>query len=155
MIGLQYTVIAGGIFMLITCWEDVERAKRLMGNGIYSPREYPKKYTIPSKRIRKIYRIRKYKIPKFALLYLYCPFLRIGIYIGELMFVIIFHEEVELCRGLNYLVAALNSVIWLISGIFLVAKEMSSEIEKKREKKKESKSEVPETQTSRSEQGDR
>ena len=139
MIGLQYTVIAGGIFMLITCWEDIERAKRLMGNGIYSPREYPKKYTIPSKRIRKIYRIRKYKIPKFALLYLYCPFLRIGIYIGELMFVIIFHEEVELCRGLNYLVAALNSVIWLISGIFLVAKEMSSEIEKKKEKRKESK----------------
>ena len=42
MIGLQYTVIAGGIFMLITCWEDVQRAKRLMGNGIYSPREYPK-----------------------------------------------------------------------------------------------------------------
>ena len=71
------------------------------------------------------------------MLYLYCPFLRIGIYIGELMFVIIFHEEVELCRGLNYLVAALNSVIWLISGIFLVAKEMSSEIEKKREKRKE------------------
>ena len=112
-------------------------AKILMNNGIYSPREYPKKYAIPSKRIRKIYRIRKYKISKFALLYLYCPFLRIGIYIGELMFVIIFHEEVELCRGLNYLVAALNSVIWLISGIFLVAKEMSSEIEKKREKRKE------------------
>ena len=50
---------------------------------------------------------------------------------------IIFHKEVELCRGLNYLVAALNSVIWLISGIFLVAKEMSSEIEKKKEKRKE------------------
>ena len=137
MIGLQYSILAGGIFILAICWEDVALAKILMNNGIYSPREYPKKYAIPSKRIRKIYRIRKYKIPKFALLYLYCPFLRIGIYIGELMFVIIFHEEVELCRGLNYLVAALNSVIWLISGIFLVAKEMSSEIEKKREKRKE------------------
>ena len=111
-------------------------AKILMNNGIYSPREYPKKYAIPSKRIRKIYRIRKYKIPKFSFFYLYCPFLRIGIYIGELVFVIIFHKEVELCRGLNYLVAALNSVIWLISGIFLVAKEMSSEIEKKKEKRK-------------------
>ena len=44
MIGLQYTVIAGGIFMLITCWEDVERAKRLMGNGIYSPRELVLEY---------------------------------------------------------------------------------------------------------------
>ena len=137
MVGLECTILAGGIFILAICWEDVTLAKMLMNNGIYSPREYPKKYAIPSKRIRKIYRIRKYKIPKFALLYLYCPFLRIGIYIGELMFVIIFHEEVELCRGLNYLVAALNSVIWLISGIFLVAKEMSSEIEKKREKRKE------------------
>ena len=139
MIGLQYTVIAGGIFMLLICWEDVERAKRLMGNGIYSPREYPKKYTIPSKRIRKIYRIRKYKIPKFALLYLYCPFLRIGIYIGELMFVIIFHEEEKLCRGLNYTVVWLNSLIWFISTVFFVAKGMCSEIEKKKEKRKESK----------------
>ena len=137
MIGLQYSILAGGIFILAICWEDVALAKILMNNGIYSPREYPKKYAIPSKRIRKIYRIRKYKIPKFSLFYLYCPFLRIGIYIGELVFVIIFHKEVELCRGLNYLVAALNSVIWLISGIFLVAKEMSSEIEKKREKRKE------------------
>ena len=136
MIGLQYSILAGGIFILAICWEDVALAKILMNNGIYSPREYPKKYAIPSKRIRKIYRIRKYKIPKFSLLYLYCPFLRIGIYIGELVFVIIFHKEVELCRGLNYLVAALNSVIWLISGIFLVAKEMSSEIEKKKEKRK-------------------
>ena len=137
MIGLQYSILAGEIFILAICWEDVALAKILMNNGIYSPREYPKKYAIPSKRIRKIYRIRKYKIPKFSLFYLYCPFLRIGIYIGELVFVIIFHKEVELCRGLNYLVAALNSVIWLISGIFLVAKEMSSEIEKKREKRKE------------------
>jgi len=136
MIGLQYSILAGGIFILAICWEDVALAKILMNNGIYSPREYPKKYAIPSKRIRKIYRIRKYKIPKFSLFYLYCPFLRIGIYIGELVFVIIFHKEVELCRGLNYLVAALNSVIWLISGIFLVAKEMSSEIEKKKEKRK-------------------
>ena len=136
MIGLQYSILAGGIFILAICWEDVALAKILMNNGIYSPREYPKKYAIPSKRIRKIYRIRKYKIPKFSLFYLYCPFLRIGIYIGELVFVIIFHGEVELCRGLNYLVAALNSVIWLISGIFLVAKEMSSEIEKKKEKRK-------------------
>ena len=151
MIGLQYTVIAGGIFMLITCWEDVQRAKRLMGNGIYSPREYPKKYILPSKIIRKIYRIKKYKIRKFSLLYLYCPFLRIGIYIGELVFVIIFHGEVEVCRALNYLVAGLNSVIWLITGIFLVVKEMSSEIVKKKEKRKESKGEVPETQTSRRE----
>ena len=139
MIGLQYTVIAGGIFMLLICWEDVERAKRLMGNGIYSPREYPKKYTIPSKRIRKIYGIRKYKIPKFALLYLHYPFLRIGMYIGELVFVIIFHEEEELCRGLNFTVAWLNSLIWSISTIFLVAKGMCSEIEKKKEKRKESK----------------
>ena len=137
MVGLECTILAGGIFILAICWEDVTLAKMLMNNGIYSPREYPKKYAIPSKRIRKIYRIRKYKIPKFSLFYLYCPFLRIGIYIGELVFVIIFHKEVELCRGLNYLVAALNSVIWLISGIFLVAKEMSSEIEKKREKRKE------------------
>ena len=136
MIGLQYSILAGGIFILAICWEDVALAKILMNNGIYSPREYPKKYAIPSKRIRKIYRIRKYKIPKFSLFYLYCPFLRIGIYIGERVFVIIFHKEVELCRGLNYLVAALNSVIWLISGIFLVAKEMSSEIEKKKEKRK-------------------
>ena len=136
MIGLQYSILAGGIFILAICWEDVALAKILMNNGIYSPREYPKKYAIPSKRIRKIYRIRKYKIPKFSLFYLYCPFLRIGIYIGELVFMIIFHKEVELCRGLNYLVAALNSVIWLISGIFLVAKEMSSEIEKKKEKRK-------------------
>ena len=136
MIGLECTILAGGIFILAICWEDVALAKILMNNGIYSPREYPKKYAIPSKRIRKIYRIRKYKIPKFSLFYLYCPFLRIGIYIGELVFVIIFHKEVELCRGLNYLVAALNSVIWLISGIFLVAKEMSSEIEKKKEKRK-------------------
>lgn len=136
MIGLQYSILAGGIFILAICWEDVTLAKMLMNNGIYSPREYPKKYAIPSKRIRKIYRIRKYKIPKFSLFYLYCPFLRIGIYIGELVFMIIFHKEVELCRGLNYLVAALNSVIWLISGIFLVAKEMSSEIEKKKEKRK-------------------
>ena len=136
MIGLQYSILAGGIFILAICWEDVALAKILMNNGIYSPREYPKKYAIPSKRIRKIYRIRKYKIPKFSLFYLYCPFLRIGIYIGELVFVIIFHKEVELCRGLNYLVAALNSVIWLISGIFLVAKEMSSEIEKMKEKRK-------------------
>ena len=136
MIGLECTILAGGIFILAICWEDVTLAKMLMNNGIYSPREYPKKYAIPSKRIRKIYRIRKYKIPKFSLFYLYCPFLRIGIYIGELVFVIIFHKEVELCRGLNYLVAALNSVIWLISGIFLVAKEMSSEIEKKKEKRK-------------------
>ena len=136
MVGLECTILAGGIFILAICWEDVALAKILMNNGIYSPREYPKKYAIPSKRIRKIYRIRKYKIPKFSLFYLYCPFLRIGIYIGELVFVIIFHKEVELCRGLNYLVAALNSVIWLISGIFLVAKEMSSEIEKKKEKRK-------------------
>ena len=136
MVGLECTILAGGIFILAICWEDVTLAKMLMNNGIYSPREYPKKYAIPSKRIRKIYRIRKYKIPKFSLFYLYCPFLRIGIYIGELVFVIIFHKEVELCRGLNYLVAALNSVIWLISGIFLVAKEMSSEIEKKKEKRK-------------------
>lgn len=137
MIGLQYTVIAGGIFMLLICWEDIEKAKMLTNNGIYSPREYPKKYAIPSKRIRKIYRIRKYKIPKFALLYLHYPFFRIGMYIGELVFVIIFHEEVEVCRGINLLIASLNALLWLISGIFLVAKGMSSEIEKKKEKRKE------------------
>ena len=137
MIGLQYSILAGGIFILAICWEDVALAKILMNNGIYSPREYPKKYAIPSKRIRKIYRIRKYKIPKFSLFYLYCPFLRIGIYIGELVFVIIFHEEEELCRGLNFTVAWLNSLIWFISTIFLVAKGMCSEIEKKREKRKE------------------
>ena len=137
MIGLECTILAGGIFILVICWEDVVLAKIIMNNGIYSPREYPKKYAIPSKRIRKIYGIRKYKIPKFALLYLHYPFLRIGMYIGELVFVIIFHEEEELCRGLNFTVAWLNSLIWFISTIFLVAKGMCSEIEKKREKRKE------------------
>ena len=58
MIGLQYSILAGGIFILAICWEDVALAKILMNNGIYSPREYPKKYAIPSKRIRKIYRIK-------------------------------------------------------------------------------------------------
>lgn len=137
MIGLQYSILAGGIFILAICWEDVALAKILMNNGIYSPREYPKKYAIPSKRIRKIYRIRKYKIPKFALLYLHYPFWRIGMYIGELVFVIIFHEEEELCRGLNYTVVWLNSLIWFISTIFCVAKGTLSEIEKKKEKRKE------------------
>ena len=141
MIGLQYSILAGGIFILAICWEDVVLAKIIMNNGIYSPREYPKKYAIPSKRIRKIYGIRKYKIPKFALLYLHYPFLRIGMYIGELVFVIIFHEEEELCRGLNFTVAWLNSLIWSISTIFLVAKGMCSEIEKKREKRKEKRKE--------------
>ena len=139
MIGLQYSILAGGIFILAICWEDVTLAKMLMNNGIYSPREYPKKYAIPSKRIRKIYGIRKYKIPKFALLYLHYPFLRIGLYIGELIFVIIFHEEEKLCRGLNYTVVWLNSLIWFISTVFFVAKGMCSEIDKKKEKRKESK----------------
>ena len=43
MIGLQYSILAGGIFILAICWEDVALAKILMNNGIYSPREYPKK----------------------------------------------------------------------------------------------------------------
>ena len=42
MVGLECTILAGGIFILAICWEDVTLAKMLMNNGIYSPREYPK-----------------------------------------------------------------------------------------------------------------
>ena len=39
MIGLQYSILAGGIFILAICWEDVVLAKIIMNNAIYSPRE--------------------------------------------------------------------------------------------------------------------
>lgn len=58
MIGLQYTVIAGG-FYVNNMHGRRAKSKKINGNGIYSPREYPKKYILPSKIIRKIYRIKK------------------------------------------------------------------------------------------------
>lgn len=115
--GVVFVFIGGGLLQFF-CWWNATRG--MINKSRVNQRLYPKHYTVPSRVIRKIYRIKKLTIPKY--LYYMCFATIVYFFLGPVELVLFYcADNGDNLAGymlfIHYGTVFVNAVVFLILSI--------------------------------------